>query len=69
MSNPKMQWTRPQLVVLARGTPEESVLLQCKTMNPNQPFQGPADIIQQDTCAMGELGNCSNCSARGVSGS
>jgi hypothetical protein len=26
----KMEWTKPQLIVLARGKPEESVLCSCK---------------------------------------
>ncbi|MBN1321349.1 MAG: hypothetical protein JXA87_10970 [Thermoleophilia bacterium] len=29
-SAPKTQWSRPELVVLARSTPEESVLDGCK---------------------------------------
>jgi hypothetical protein len=27
----KKQWVKPQLIVLGRGTPEENVLLSCKT--------------------------------------
>ncbi len=69
MSRTRMPWTKPLLIVLAKGTPEESVLVQCKTMNPNQPFQGPADLIQQDTCAHGVVGNCRNCQSRAVGGS
>jgi len=67
MSSHKKQWTKPQLIVLTRGTPQESVLTSCKTMNPNRPFQGPADLVQQDTCAHGVTGNCRNCQSRGVS--
>jgi hypothetical protein len=66
MSKARMGWTKPQLIVLTRGTPEERVLTHCKTMNPNQPFQGPNDLIQQDTCAHGVPGNCSNCQSRAV---
>ena len=67
MSSNKMQWTKPQLIVLTRGTPEESVLTHCKTMNPNQPATGPADYVQQDTCAHGpDYPNCSNCHARAM---
>ena len=40
MADIKMEWTKPQLIVLARGMPEESVLVNCKTMNPNQSVQG-----------------------------
>jgi len=67
MENQKKTWEKPQLIVLARGTPEESVLLHCKTMNPNQPATGPADYVQQDMCAAGETKqNCSNCQARAM---
>ena len=70
MSSIMPEWTKPQLVVLARGTPEESVLVNCKTMNPNQPATGPNDLVYQDTCAHGEdYLNCSNCQARGFGGS
>jgi len=30
MSAPKKPWTKPQLIVLGRGTPEENVLAGCK---------------------------------------
>jgi hypothetical protein len=66
MSSDKRRWTRPQLIVLARGTPEESVLLHCKTMNPNQAVEGPGDFVQQDTCASGVVGNCKPCQARAL---
>ncbi len=29
----KKPWTKPQLIVLVRGKPEESVLLACKSSN------------------------------------
>ena len=38
MNKQSKVWETPQLIILARGTPEESVLEGCKTMNPNQPF-------------------------------
>lgn len=31
------QWTRPQLVILGRGKPEEMVLLVCKTASIGEP--------------------------------
>jgi hypothetical protein len=68
VSSAKMNWTKPQLIVLTRGTPEENVLAHCKTMNPNQAVQGSRDLIQQDTCASGVEGNCRNCQARAVTG-
>ena len=30
MSSRKRQWSKPQLIVLGRGTPEENVLKGCK---------------------------------------
>jgi len=69
MSGTKTQWTKPQLIVLAKGTPEESVLTNCKTMNPNQPFSGPTDPVAQDTCASGTATNCSPCQSRGLGAS
>ncbi|MDD1650523.1 MAG: hypothetical protein LUO80_09045 [Methylococcaceae bacterium] len=66
MSSAKTEWTKPQLIVLARGTPQESVLVNCKTMNPNMPATGPTDLLYQDTCAHGaNYNNCSNCQSRG----
>ena len=66
METQKKTWEKPQLIVLARGTPEESVLTHCKTMNPNQAMTGP-DQTQQDTCAAGLADqNCSNCKSRAV---
>ena len=31
MKENRKKWTRPQLIVLGRGTPEENVLAGCKT--------------------------------------
>ncbi len=36
----KKTWTRPQLIVLVRGKPEESVLQACKTTTSGGPFAG-----------------------------
>ncbi|NLG28705.1 MAG: hypothetical protein GX557_12395 [Chloroflexi bacterium] len=58
-------WQRPQLIVLSKGTPQENVLLHCKTMNPNQAQTGPSDLVYQDTCAGGpNYNNCRNCQSR-----
>ena len=38
---PRKEWEKPQLVVLARGEPEERVLLTCKT--PSEPI-GPGYV-------------------------
>lgn len=69
MNKQTKAWETPQLIILARGMPEENVLLSCKTMNPNQAVSGEA-ISQQDTCAAGaDTANCSNCKSRGVADS
>jgi len=34
MTNNKKAWTEPELIVLMRGNPEESVLTLCKSWNP-----------------------------------
>ncbi len=33
MNTNKLQWTRPELLVLTRSNPEEAVLAGCKTNN------------------------------------
>jgi hypothetical protein len=69
MGKLKLEWERPQLIVLAKSTPEESVLASCKTMNPNQPVTGPDIQTNQLTCAAGTPDKCDNCQARGIAGS
>lgn len=69
METQKKTWETPQLIILARGTPEESVLTNCKTMNPNDPAIGPNTTTYQLTCAAGSEDKCDNCLSRGNSGS
>lgn len=69
MKKQLLAWERPQLIVLAKSTPEESVLTSCKTMNPNQPLVGPDVATYQLTCAAGTVKKCDNCLSRGVGGS
>jgi len=66
MTPQKKQWLRPQLIVLARGTPQENVLTSCKTKNPNVPeVTGPNPVNAQDRCSEGVTpNNCSVCQAR-----
>lgn len=69
MDKHRKNWETPQLIILARGMPEENVLEHCKTKNPNQPATGML-TSQQDTCAAGDgFTNCSNCQSRANSGS
>ena len=67
----KVQWTQPKLIVLTRGMPAESVLLHCKTQNPNVTSPaGPAGVYQHEDCSAGEtINNCSNCKSRAFSDS
>jgi hypothetical protein len=67
MSNAK--WSTPQLIVLARGTPQESVLTHCKTQNPSVMVQGPLMQSAQSWCDTDNVGNCSNCQSRAFSDS
>lgn len=61
MSQARRQWTTPQLIVLARGMPEESVLSFCKYIGPG--ISG-ADTYTQDGCNDVEATNCGACLGR-----
>lgn len=61
MSNIKSRWTQPQLIVLTRGNPEESVLTHCKAISPT--LNGP-NGRQQDGCNELQGGACQNCQSR-----
>ncbi len=56
----KGTWTKPQLITLVRGTPEEAVLIACKLATPGQSapnFVGTACI-----CPTGDgAGSCAQC--------
>ncbi len=62
MASKKPRWTTPQLIVLARGTPEESVLTHCKRIGNNG--MGDPSSTAQLGCDAGEPGNCGNCKSR-----
>ena len=62
MEAKKKSWETPQLIILARGTPEESVLASCKAISTLNP--GPNTSIQ-NSCSTLETTNCSNCASRG----
>ncbi len=62
MPQAKTQWTTPQLIVLSRGTPEESVLTVCKYIGAG-PLGGP-DTANQNGCNSPATTNCGNCQAR-----
>ena len=69
MNKQTKAWETPQLIILARGMPEESVLTGCKTQNPAINALGPAEEVSQDKCASGSETNCSNCKSRAFSDS
>ena len=48
------RWTKPQLIVLARGTPEESVLVGCKVNNPKASPFVPEGTQVQAACALAD---------------
>ena len=59
------KWERPQLIILARGNPEESVLYNCKTNNPSKPAEGADRQLEQE-CSQIDTGSCVNCQDRGI---
>jgi hypothetical protein len=61
MASEKMRWTTPELIVLARGTPEESVLTHCKGIH--LPNFDP-DIIEQSNCSHLVVTDCGACQSR-----
>ena len=68
MPNTMTPWTKPQLIVLARGTPEEAVLTGCKEIvesGETVPMNSP-DITTQNACNSGEspTQNCGACQGR-----
>ena len=51
------KWTKPQLIVLARGTPEERVLDDCKTAITS----GLAPALSNYTGCTGQTIPCTDC--------
>lgn len=47
MPSNKKEWTRPQLIVLGRSNPEESVLLKCRA--PQQGCDKRANFASQQS--------------------
>lgn len=58
----KKTWKTPQLVILARGTPEESVLTHCKRIG--DMGAGNPTNDSQTGCDAGKNNNCGNCQSR-----
>ncbi len=59
MSSDKKHWEKPQLIILARGEPEENVLEGCKIINHHLGEYG----LHQEGCDQGK-DNCGACKAR-----
>ena len=62
MSKAKRQWTTPKLIVLARGTPEETLLLNCKIIDPGS--VGATDNAQAGCQDIDSPSQCGACQAR-----
>ena len=62
MSKPKVQWTQPQLIVLTRGMPEESVLTFCKLIEPG--VVGASDNTQAGCQDIDSPSKCGSCLSR-----
>ena len=54
-------WVRPRLIVLSRGTPEESVLSGCKAGSSG--MSGPKTSAGE--CAAQRVPRCQRCNAQG----
>lgn len=63
MSSEKKPWIKPQLIILGRGEPEESVLTHCKRIDPIGSVAGPL-VSSQYVCDDDKVKNCGNCQAR-----
>jgi hypothetical protein len=58
----KTKWTKPQLIVLVRGSVEENVLTFCKAIHATAALD-PLNT-QQDYCSKINDGNCGACQSR-----
>jgi hypothetical protein len=61
METQKKVWEEPQLIVLSRGTPEESVLTHCKYISAIGYYPTAAT---QDNCNDVEATVCGDCQSR-----
>lgn len=70
MSYTKKQWTKPQLIVLARGTPEEAVLTHCKTIDQTgtgasgDPYSAAQVACNRQHGGQDNFSNCGACQSR-----
>ena len=64
MQKQQKSWETPQLIILARGTPEESVLTHCKRISPGSDATTPENVGQNGCDYASDDGNCGACQAR-----
>ena len=62
MDSKQKTWDTPQLIILARGMPEENVLTVCKSIDATVNV-GPTQA-SQTLCGM-DANNCAACQSRG----
>lgn len=63
MEKQRKIWETPQLIILARGTSDESVLVQCKRIGANE-FASLPLAAGQVGCDEPNNQNCGACQAR-----
>lgn len=63
MGNKDKVWETPQLIILARGMPEENVLLGCKAIGATRAIE--PNPSGQLGCDKGVSTNCATCPNRG----
>ena len=59
----KKQWSRPELIILIKGQPEENILTQCKSVQ-GLPVQVAIGATGQN-CKNWKEGTCGACQAEG----
>ena len=63
MNKQTKAWETPQLIILARGMPEENVLKGCKAIGATVAYEPEA--VGQMGCDRAQEGNCATCPNRG----
>jgi hypothetical protein len=61
---PKSKWQKPELIVLQRGRPEESVLMACK-YNAAPDGTGGIQTLIGHGCQAAKTGSCQACQSLG----
>lgn len=61
----KKHWNSPQLIILTRVSPEESVLTECKFIGADVAGVNGPNTYFKDGCNENASGNCGTCLNRG----